>query len=72
MSATLTYSIIPESKSLPFELKQILQSRYSFPMTIDYSHIQYLSALADVHIKGAQQLIDVIEKYGQVELKLEY
>lgn len=51
-------------------LKWALQNRYSNPIdkTIGINALDYLQGLADAKVSGAQDLIDAIEKYDEIEL----
>lgn len=77
MSATLKATpVIPKKgESLPDELKQALSKSY---MSDGHSHIftvsemGYLSGLSDAEIEGANTLIQLILKYDEVEVWLEY
>lgn len=51
-------------------LKWVLQKRYGYPVhiTMTTNDIPYLQGLADAKINGAQELIEAIEKYSDIEL----
>lgn len=62
-------------KQLPDELKFVLRDGKYFgglPRVVHNYDLSYFHALADANIKGAQKVIDAIEKYGEVELREEF
>ena len=78
MSANLMYAPSKrDSKSLPDELKFILRDkRHLFEhggvRTFGPTDREYLAGLVDAGVDGAQELIDAIEQYEEVDLWLEY
>ena len=64
----------PEKNStgeLPDELKRILQKRYGNPLLgyhLDDCDLSYLIGLRDAGVKGAQELINAIEKHGRIQI----
>ena len=73
MSATLVWQIKPKSsyKSLSFQLRQVLERKWNFPHVVNYDDLNYLEGLKDAHIEGAQELIDLIHQFGDIELNIE-
>lgn len=73
MSSTLVWQIKPKSsyKSLPFALRLNLEKKFSFPVVVGYGLIPYLEGLVSCHVDGAQDLIDLIYKYEEIELNIE-
>jgi hypothetical protein len=72
MGSSLVWHTIPKGKDLPTGLKWIIEKRYQLPWTFDQSDIKYLEGLRDSGIEGADQLIEAIEKYEEIVVKLEY
>lgn len=76
MSSTLFYQPRQTGeKQLSDELKFILRDGKHFgglPHNATEYDIPYFRALADANIKDAQKVLDAIEKYGELELRLEY
>lgn len=61
--------------SLSDQLKLVLRDGKHFgglPHTATERDIPYFEALADAGVKDAQKVLDAIEKYGELELRLEY
>lgn len=71
MSSTLYWNIIPAGYSLPMELKWKLEKKYSLPRLFDFNDLDYLRGLDDCGILGASVLINAIEKYEKIEVRLE-
>ena len=69
MSVTLKWRPIKSGRSLPNELKAVLADQAEGVWK--RSSMEYLRGLADAEVKGAQELIDALEKHGEVELFLE-
>jgi hypothetical protein len=72
--------VVPvEEHRLPIELKSLLAKRYweqdgslkGGPTTLTSADIAYLSGLSDAGIKGADELIEAINKYEAVEIFIE-
>lgn len=63
-----------ERESLPDELKFVLRKRYGEPVSsiIDDSDLAYLAGLRDAGIEGAEDLIEAINKYGEIHVKEHY
>jgi len=77
MSATLSYEPVKPTnhKSLGDKLKFILIDKFELregTQRINSSHIPYLEGLVDAGIKDAKVLITNIEKWGEVDVFLEY
>jgi hypothetical protein len=74
MSTTLSWRPIHDGKSLPDHLKFKLRSRYNLDTWREFSNSdrEYLQGLVDCDVEGAKELMELIERYGSVELKLEY
>jgi len=76
MSANLNWRpVSKQSKTLPDELKFILREYCGIDTskTIwNKQQIPYLAGLRDAGVKGAQELIDILEKHDEIELWLEY
>ena len=65
---------VNKCKTLPDALKIILLKNQSVgytPGTFDTPDLCYLRGLADAEVEGAEELIELIEKHGEVELWLE-
>ena len=65
---------VNKRKTLPGALKIILLKNQSVgytPGTFATHDLCYLRGLADAEVEGAQELIKLIEKHGEVELWLE-
>lgn len=75
MSSTLTWKPKlqqPESRSLPDDLKFILREYNLIPNAFTQADIPYLNGLAHAKIDGAKELIELIEKFQQVDVQEEY
>jgi hypothetical protein len=76
MSANLMWEPAKrEAKSLPDELKFVLRDKCGLTserMKFGEGNIPYLEGLRDAGIKGAEELLEAIEKHGAVEGWLEY
>lgn len=75
MSSTLTWKPVKSKGSLPDELKWALEKGDLFNGVegiYGENCLSYLRGLRDGGVKGADKLIKLIEKYGEVELDLEY
>ena len=78
MSSTLMWrpAVPKEGYSLPFELKTRLSRRLwdtdgscgGGEVAMDSSDIPYLEGFRDAGVKGAEELIEAIKKYGTVIL----
>lgn len=68
MSSVLYVRPVTEGIALSDDLKRILSSRLDRTLRMDKYDLGYLNGLNDAGIKGADQLIKIIEKYGEVEL----
>ena len=73
MSATLVWQIKPTSryKGLPIQLRYILEKKWCFPKVVDLSDIPYFQGLNDAGIEGAEELIDIIKQFIEIELNIE-
>ncbi len=74
MTTTLVWQVKPKSnyRSLPFQLRQVLEKRYKkFPKVVSAADIDYLSGLRDAGIEGAQELIELIDEYEEIEINIE-
>lgn len=67
-----------EKKSLPYELKYAISRRWfghdgslKGSAITDEDSIHYLNGLADANVKGAKELIEAINQYGEVEVIIE-
>ena len=75
MSSYLNWEPVDRPKgTLPDELKFALRKRFREPVdtTMHNSSVPYLEGLRDAGVKGAQALLDAIEKHGEVTVKEEY
>lgn len=75
MSKSLCWEpILPHKyKTLPDELKFILRDKYSLEdggSKLNSASIPYLEGLKDANIKGADELINAINKYGNISIYL--
>jgi len=76
MGSTLT--VEPSNrkkKSLPFELKKVLQKKYGGVVSeeiMDEKDLSYIKALIDCDVEGAKDLYEYIEKNGEVILNEEF
>jgi len=74
MSSSLVWRPVVKAKNkdLPCGLKHILRKRYGDPVnrTMCHEHdYDYLIALVDADIEGAQKLLDAIDRHGEIELE---
>ena len=51
-----------------FQLRDAIEKRCGLPCTVGTELVAYLEGLVDGDIPGAQDLIDVIEQHGTIEL----
>ena len=75
MSATLKWRPLSSGDSLPFSLRLALQKADKVESTPTRFHSEdndFLEGLACADVDGAQELLDLIEKHGIVELYLEF
>ena len=76
MSSTLTWEPQHREKdSLPDELKFVLRKQCSdgyVDIRMSESDLAYLRGLRDAGVKGAQTLIEAIEKYESIIVREEY
>ena len=75
MSANLMWEPAKrKSESLPDALKFVLRDKLGVEGRVRFGHEQlaYLRGLRDAGIEGAQELIDIIDKYEEVDLWLKY
>jgi hypothetical protein len=74
MSSTLVWQIKPKSdyKSLKYQLKVVLEKKVNFPCVVCCTDLAYLSGLRDAGIDGAEELMELIEKFDEIELNLEW
>lgn len=70
MSSNLVWRPKKKRGTLPKALKFVLDAQ-GFPLTMDSDDLEYLKGLRDGNVDGAQELIDIIEKHGRIELYLE-
>ena len=75
MSSNLVWQPVKANyKNLPDELKFAMRKRFDghVKTTMDESDAGYLQGLRDAGVKGAQELLDAIAKYGEIEVKEVY
>jgi len=75
MSGSLVWEPAERKKrSLPRALKWALQKRYGGDpnVVMGEGHRDYLRGLIDGGVEGAQELLDAIDKHGDVQLSVEY
>lgn len=67
MSTSLHYSITPKDKTLPDELKKVIEDKFDFPYAITTNDFDYFRGLSDAGIKGADMVIEIAMKnYGMI------
>ncbi len=73
MSCTLHWKpIIKDSESISeIHLREILDKKYGYPHHLSYIDIDYIQALVDAGIDGAQDLLDAIRKHDDILIFLE-
>lgn len=73
MSATLVWQVKPKSdyKSLPFQLRCVLEKKWIFPVVVGFSDLYYLEGLKDAGIEGAEELMGLIHQFEEIELNIE-
>jgi hypothetical protein len=49
-------------------LREILEKKYGYPYTLSYGHLDYLEALRDANVDGAEDLIEAIRQYGEIKI----
>ena len=74
MSSSLYWKPIShEAHHVNTELKYILEKRFiAMPAVLNHEHVSYLEGLKDAGVKGADELIEAIEKHEQIEISLRY
>lgn len=78
MSATLKYRPAGQGKDLPDELKYALRKRYDGTIhkmvfrKDDAIDMAYLAGLRDAGVKGADVLLEAIEKHSDIEVWEQY
>lgn len=71
MSTTLVWAPAERAtRELPFQLKTVLQDRFKFPEIFRYSDLPYFRGLRDAGIEGADEVIEALEKYEEIEIDL--
>lgn len=71
MSSTLYWEPVQrKQKDLPDALKYVLQKKVggTVDTVMSENDLEYLHGLKDAGIKGAHELIEAIEKHGQVSV----
>ena len=76
MSSSLMWKPRKAHGFLPKELKRVISRRLwdtdgscgGHPAVVDSRDIGYLQGLRDAKIEGAEELIGLIEKHGEIEL----
>lgn len=70
MGCTLYWIPVNTDKNYVYNhiLRNILEKKFGFGATLSYGNIEYLQALKDADIEGAQELIEAIEKYEVIEI----
>lgn len=72
MGVNLYWRPINKGKVLPSRLKMILQNTENrFPLRVDGQSYDYFLGLKDAGIDGAEEVLDLIDKYGEIMLELE-
>lgn len=77
MTANLCWRTpVKNAKSLPDQLRRALTKKLNLDnggwVIADESLEDYLEGLRDAGCEGAEELLELIEKFGEVELKLIY
>ena len=81
MSTLFWKPVVKSSERIPDELKRIITPRLwdnftentpGVPIRIDKDWIPYLTGLADAKFKGAQDLIDAIKEFKEIEISVEF
>jgi len=67
MSSSLVWRPICESKTLPDTLKFVLRKR-GLPRTFSAGDYDYVHALMDAGVDGAEELMELINTHHEVEL----
>jgi len=49
-------------------LRNAIENRYSLPTVIGFSAKNYLEGLRDAGVNGAEDLLEAIEKHGEIEV----
>lgn len=71
MSSNLYWRPVQSAKNdLPDSLKFALRKRFHTleRLPLSYKELGYFQGLLDAGVEGAQEIIDAIEKYEQIEL----
>ncbi len=76
MSSSLCWEPVKgiANRTLPTALKFALRKRFGEPVRVVVSNstVPYLEGLRDAGVEGAEKLIDLIEKHGEINLNEEY
>lgn len=72
MGLTLIWRPLAEGTDLPDELRRVLEAKYRthWPIRISRDEWGYFEGLRDAKISGAAEVLDLIEKHGELELDL--
>lgn len=70
MGCSLYWRPIPKKQYRvgEYQLRDILEKRYGYPSELDCSDVTYLKALDDAGVEGADELVEAIEKHGEIEI----
>lgn len=68
MSATLKWRPVDKGDSLPVTLRFAIEKRMSFPVRLGYNDRGYVQGLMDAGIGGAEELLELIDQHGEIEL----
>lgn len=70
MSCTLYWVPVENDKNYISDgnLRDILINKFGYHGRLNYSHFEYLQGLVDGGRSEAQELIDAIHKYDQIEI----
>lgn len=67
MSTSLVWRPIADAHSLPDELKYVLRKK-GLPRVFTSSDYDYVHGLVDAGVKGADELLELLNQHGEIEL----
>lgn len=73
MSGTLYWEVPKPGKPVgDLQIRNAIQKRYGDQATLGHSDKGFLEGLAYGNVKGAQELLDAIEKYDEINVYVGY
>lgn len=54
-----------------FTLRDTLEKRFGSEASVTMDHYDYIRALADAEVEGADTLLSALEQHGQIDFRIE-